>query len=105
MGSRWTAVLHAPAADAPALSAALADAVEAVEREMSSWRAESDLMRLNAAPVGVWVDLPADLAHVLDAALRRMRSDSARQLDISSSTASTASASAADSAGASAAGA
>jgi thiamine biosynthesis lipoprotein len=71
MGSRWTAVLYAPATtDAARLTETLAAAVEAVERQMSTWRAESDLMRLNAAPLGEWVALPADLAHVLEAALR-----------------------------------
>ncbi len=29
------------------------------------WRPDSDLMRLNAAPVGAWQDIPADLARVL----------------------------------------
>jgi thiamine biosynthesis lipoprotein len=36
---------------------------------MSSWDPASDLNRVNGAPVGVWVDIPAEMATVLDAAL------------------------------------
>lgn len=71
MGSRWSAVIYAPPTHSgEALAAALAQAVEAVEQEMSNWRATSDLSRLNAAPVGTWTTIPRDLAHVLAAALR-----------------------------------
>ena len=71
MGSRWTAVVFAPATvAAEALTDRLAAAVEAVEQQMSTWRADSDLMRLNRAPTGTWVAIAADLAHVLAAALR-----------------------------------
>lgn len=71
MGSRWTALLYAPAeTDAAALTDRLAAAVEAVEAQMSTWRADSDLMRLNAAPLRQWIAIPGDLAHVLAAALR-----------------------------------
>jgi thiamine biosynthesis lipoprotein len=71
MGSRWSATIFAPASvSADALAATLAQAVEAVEQEMSNWRADSDLSRLNAAPVGVWTAIPRDLAQVLATALR-----------------------------------
>ena len=71
MGSRWTAVAFAPATvDGKALTDRLAAAVEAVEQEMSTWRPNTDLMRLNGAPIGEWIAIPADLAHVLAAALR-----------------------------------
>lgn len=70
MGARWSATFYAvPDCDTAALKAALADAVETVEQQMSTWRSTSDLMRLNAAPVGDWIAIPADLAEVLDAAL------------------------------------
>jgi thiamine biosynthesis lipoprotein len=70
MGARWSATFYAPpACDTAALAAALAAAVETVEQEMSSWRPASDLMRLNAAPVGDWVAIPRGLATVLAAAL------------------------------------
>lgn len=70
MGSRWTAVVHAAAGFEPAgLQTALQSAVDRVDGQMSSWKPGSDLNRLNAAPVGQWIDLPAELATVLDAAL------------------------------------
>lgn len=71
MGTRWTSVLHsAEEIDAPALASALAEAVDVVERQMSTWKPQSDLMRLNGAPVGQWVALPRELLEVLAAALR-----------------------------------
>lgn len=66
MGTRWTALFFAPPVFDPApVQAALQDAVDAVDGQMSTWKADSDLMRLNAAPVGVWQDIPAELARVL----------------------------------------
>ena len=90
MGSRWTAVVYAPATtDAAPLAETLAAAVEAVERQMSTWRADSDLMRLNAAAPGEWVALPADLAHVLEAALRiGKRTDGAFDIGVGAAVAS-----------------
>lgn len=66
MGTRWSALLYAPSAtDVPALDAALARAVERVDRQMSTWKPDSDLMRLNAASPGTWVSLPRELMRVL----------------------------------------
>lgn len=62
MGSRWTARLAgAPQGLAPALAAA----VERIEAQASLWRPESDLNRLNAAPVEAWVMLPPELLDLL----------------------------------------
>ena len=70
MGSRWSAIVHvAPGFDTRPLATALAGAVEAVEAEMSTWRPSSDLERLNRAPIGVWMPVPAGLLAVLEAAL------------------------------------
>ena len=70
MGSRWSAVVHVPPDfDAAALARDLADAVEAVEDEMSTWRPTSDIERLNRAPIGDWVTIPAGLFTVLEAGL------------------------------------
>lgn len=66
MGSRWTARLAAPA---PGLAATLAAAVERIEAQASLWRPESDLCQLNAAPVGAWVALPAELFDLLTLSL------------------------------------
>ena len=66
MGTRWSALFHAPPGfDAAPVQAALQAAVEAVDAQMSTWRPDSNLMRLNAAPVGVWQDMPPDLARVI----------------------------------------
>lgn len=66
MGTRWSALLHAPSTtDIPALDIALACAVDRVDRQMSTWKPDSDLMRLNAASPGTWVSLPRELMQVL----------------------------------------
>jgi thiamine biosynthesis lipoprotein len=66
MGTRWSALFFAPPGFDPApVQAALQDAVDTVDAQMSTWKPDSALMRLNAAPVGTWQDIPADLARVL----------------------------------------
>jgi thiamine biosynthesis lipoprotein len=71
MGSRWTAVWFDDGrADPLAIGHELVRAVGAVDDHMSTWKPDSDLMRLNRAPVGDWHAVPADLATVLGAALR-----------------------------------
>ena len=66
MGTRWTADLGLPdGIDPAAVEIALADAVAQVDAQMSTWKADSDLMRLNAAPVGDWVGIPPELMQVL----------------------------------------
>ena len=70
MGSRWTAVCWTDRAiDTLALGRRLQAAVDRVEDQMSPWRPDSDVERLNAAPVGLWVEIPRELATVLAAAL------------------------------------
>ncbi|MFP1631936.1 FAD:protein FMN transferase [Zhengella sp. ZM62] len=66
MGTRWSATFYAePDFDPAPIRAALQAAVEEVDRQMSTWNTGSDLMRLNAAPVGEWIAVPARLAEVL----------------------------------------
>lgn len=66
MGTRWSALFFAgPGLDPAPIRTALQAAVEEVDGQMSTWNAGSDLMRLNAAPVGEWVAVPAQLASVL----------------------------------------
>jgi FAD:protein FMN transferase len=70
MGTRWSALFYAPPGLDPApVRAALQAAVDAVDGQMSTWKPDSDLMRLNAAPVGDSVALPAPLIEVLRLAL------------------------------------
>lgn len=70
MGTRWSAQFHAEAGiDAQAVVAELEHAVAAVDAQMSNWRADSDLSRLNLAAVGEWVPVSANLAIVLTRAI------------------------------------
>ncbi|MFQ5439148.1 MAG: FAD:protein FMN transferase, partial [Paracoccaceae bacterium] len=70
MGTRYSAHLFVPnSLDRNALEAALFEAVDRIDRQMSTWKADSDLMRLNGAPVGEWVELPPELGAVLAGAL------------------------------------
>ena len=70
MGTRWSASVDAgPGTDLAALQRDLAAAVDQVDAQMSPWKPDSDLVRLNRAPVGTWVDLPAETVEVLAAAL------------------------------------
>jgi FAD:protein FMN transferase len=66
MGTRWSALFFAPDGLDPApVRAALQAAVDEVDAQMSTWNPASDLMRLNAAPVGAWVAVPDRLHEVL----------------------------------------
>ena len=66
MGTRWSALFFAQRGyDPDPLRAALQAAVCEVDAQMSTWKPDSDLMRLNAAPVGEWVAVPGRLAEVL----------------------------------------
>lgn len=66
MGTRWSALFYAaPGFDPAPVGAALQAAVDEVDAQMSTWNPGSDLMRLNAAPTGVWLDIPGPLAQVL----------------------------------------
>ncbi len=70
MGTRWSASLDVGASvDLMALQQDLAGVVQMVDRQMSPWKPDSDLVRLNRAPVDTWVDLPAELLEVLACAL------------------------------------
>lgn len=74
MGTRYSAVFYAPPGQpAEPLARSLFEAVDRVDRQMSTWKADSDLNRLNAAPVGEWVAIPCELMTVLAEALRMGR--------------------------------
>ena len=68
MGTRWSASVDT-SMDLTDLRQDLAAAVEQVDEQMSPWKPDSDLMRLNRAPVDAWVDLPIEILEVLDCAL------------------------------------
>ncbi len=70
MGTRWSASVDCDAAPSlDALRQDLAAAVEQVDAQMSPWKPESDLVRLNRAPVDAWVDLPPEILEVLTCAM------------------------------------
>ncbi len=69
MGTRWTAVVYTGAQDVTALQADLAACVAKVDQQMSTWKPDSDLSRLNAAAVGEWLPQPPELLQVISAGL------------------------------------
>jgi thiamine biosynthesis lipoprotein len=70
MGTRYGATFFAPDdVDTKVVSKALFTAVDRVDRQMSTWKPDSDLMRLNRVEAGSWVDIPAQLTTVLSTAL------------------------------------
>ncbi|WP_235890548.1 FAD:protein FMN transferase [Martelella alba] len=70
MGTRWSALFHAPMGyDVVSLTAALQAAVDEVDAEMSTYKPDSDINRLNLSEPGNWVPLPIGLMTVLGAAL------------------------------------
>ncbi|MCZ2897640.1 FAD:protein FMN transferase [Burkholderia thailandensis] len=70
MGTRYGVQFYAPpTADAKAIAAELDAAVRAVDAQMSNWKADSDLSRLNRATPGSWTPTSANLAAVLVRAL------------------------------------
>ncbi|MHA6126689.1 FAD:protein FMN transferase [Pseudomonas fluorescens group sp. PF-1] len=74
MGSRYTALFYAePDLSTEAIHHSLARAVSRVDQQMSTWKPDSDLNRLNAAPEQQWVAVPKELITVLSTALRIAR--------------------------------
>lgn len=74
MGTRWSALFHADVTfDPEEIRAELQAVVAEVDAQMSTWKPDSDLMRLNAAPVGHWVSLPERLIEVIGLGLEIAR--------------------------------
>jgi thiamine biosynthesis lipoprotein len=66
MGTRWSALFFTNQTfDPEHLSSALQAAVAEIDDQMSTWKPDSDLMRINRAPVGEWIEAPARLIEVL----------------------------------------
>ncbi|WP_228068997.1 FAD:protein FMN transferase [Marivivens aquimaris] len=84
MGTRWHAQFWANAdTDVEAIKAAMQAAVDRVDAQMSLWKPESDLCRLNRAPVGEWVDIGPEMMRVLCAAAEVTRmSDGAFDISV-----------------------
>jgi thiamine biosynthesis lipoprotein len=70
MGTRWSALFYiATRFDLSPVQDALQAAVDEVDAQMSVWSPNSNLMRLNACPIGEWVEIPKRLMDVLSLAL------------------------------------
>ncbi|TAM05681.1 MAG: FAD:protein FMN transferase [Paraburkholderia sp.] len=70
MGTRYDVQFYAPLhVDVKALAAELETAVCAVDNQMSNWKPDSDLSRLNRTAPGFWAPVSANLAAVLVRAL------------------------------------
>lgn len=70
MGTRWSAVLYVHGAVPSGLQAELQAVVDEVDATMSSWKVDSDLMRLNRTPPGVWQAVAPSLCAVVDLGLQ-----------------------------------
>jgi FAD:protein FMN transferase len=71
MGTTWSVKLVADAAAAlEPLREGIQRCLDGVDGQMSTWKADSDLSRFNAAPAASWQTLPADCFEVLAFALR-----------------------------------
>lgn len=70
MGTTWAVKVSARRKpDARAVQAIIEAALDCVDREMSTWRADSDLNRYNRAAADSWVELPAACYRVVATAL------------------------------------
>ena len=70
MGTRWSVSADVGASvDLAALRQDLAAAVQQVDAQMSPWKQQSDLLRLNCTPIDAWVELPPAMLEVLACAL------------------------------------
>ncbi len=70
MGTSWSVKFAAhPECDLQRVQGVIQQALETVDGQMSTWRADSDLSRFNTAPPGTWVALPSPLFEVVSCAL------------------------------------
>ena len=73
MGTGWRVTLDGPVPERDRLHAECQATVDLVDRQMSTWKPDSDLMRLNAAPLGEWVTLPPELPVPLHPVVEEVR--------------------------------
>lgn len=74
MATRWSVLGDVDAQlDQSALRTALAAAVERVDQQMSPFKPDSDLMRLNRTAPGEWISLPPEIMTVLVRAIEIAR--------------------------------
>ncbi len=80
-GTRWTVRIRGPETGAEEVRAAIEAELEAVDRSMSNWRADSEISGLNASPETGPLPISAPLALVLETAVR-VHQDSGGAFDI-----------------------
>ena len=68
MGTTWRLRFHALGVDRVAVRVAVVSAIETVEQQMSHWRPESDLSRVNRLHTSAPIPIPGQFAAVLAAA-------------------------------------
>ena len=69
MGGTWSVRLAAVHADPAREVQAILDRLDA---QMSAWKPDSDLCRVNRAPLGQWIELPPEMSEVVAAGLDMM---------------------------------
>jgi len=70
MGTTWHVELFAaPGRRDEELRRLIEKELERLVAQLSHWRADSDVSRFGGSPAGQWVDLPAELFHVLECGL------------------------------------
>ncbi|MFQ5623599.1 MAG: FAD:protein FMN transferase, partial [Paracoccaceae bacterium] len=75
MGTRYTVSFATSGEpDQDRLKADVHQAVDLVDRQMSTWKPDSPLSQFNRSTPGDWFSVPAELAHVVDTGLRISRS-------------------------------
>jgi thiamine biosynthesis lipoprotein len=74
MGTTWSVSVVAPSTvDAEVLQRGIQAKVDTVDRQMSTWKRDSDLSRFNRAPADTWQTLPPEFFTVLSYALELAR--------------------------------
>jgi len=69
MGSTWSVKYVGADASIAATRSAVVARLDLVDRQMSTWKSDSDLSRFNSAPAGTWHVLPDEVFGVLEEAL------------------------------------
>lgn len=73
MGSTWALRYAGTDASVEGVQVAVEARLDLVDRQMSTWKSESDLSRFNAASAGTWVSVPSELFKLVEAAMNLAR--------------------------------
>lgn len=70
MGSSWSLRYVGADASIENVRSVVQARLDLVDRQMSTWKADSDLSRFNIAAAGTWIDWPPELFKVVEASLK-----------------------------------